>query len=234
MKKIIVARNLSNDDTQKFHLQLPRHCPCCHTAIVTRHLDSYFLKDQSTPYGCEDAGTLYSFYFCSGCEKCFLAEYRVFVQDSRYISDGDLCGLIPYGHETTSFSDKINKLSPNFVKIYNQSEQAESTGLLEICGMGYRKALEFLVKDYAISKYPDRQNEIESSMLGKCINSYIDNEKIKTLAKASAWIGNDETHYVQKHQNYNLQDLKRFVTTAIAYIEYELNYAEAVNFLDAH
>lgn len=200
MKKIIVARNLSNDDTQKFHLQLPRHCPCCHTAIVPRHLDSYFLKDQSMPYGCEDAGTLYSFYFCSGC----------------------------------SFSDKINKLSPNFVKIYNQSEQAESTGLLEICGMGYRKALEFLVKDYAISKYPDRQNEIESSMLGKCINSYIDNEKIKTLAKASAWIGNDETHYVQKHQNYNLQDLKRFVTTAIAYIEYELNYAEAVNFLDAH
>lgn len=68
-------------------------------------------------------------------------------------------------------------------------------------------------------------------MLGKCITDYIDNEKIKTLAKASAWLGNDETHYVRKHQNYNVQDLKRFIKATVAYIEYELSFTEAFDLL---
>lgn len=52
------------------------------------------------------------------------------------------------------FSQEIKDLSPNFVKIYHQAEQAENTGLSDICGLGYRKALEFLVKDYAIAFNP--------------------------------------------------------------------------------
>ena len=71
----------------------------------------------------------------------------------------------------------------------------------------------------------------ESSFLGNCISTYIDNEKIKTLATASTWLGNDETHYIRKNQNYNLQDLKRFIDTLVAFIEYELNYKEATDFL---
>ena len=92
--------------------------------------------------------------------------------------------------------------------------------------------MEFLVKDYAISSHPKCQEQIESSLLSKCITDYIDNEKIKTLAKASAWIGNDETHYVRKHQDYNVQDLKRFIKATVAYIESELSFAEAFDFLN--
>ena len=69
-------------------------------------------------------------------------------------------------------------------------------------------------------------------MLSKCITNYVDNEKIKTLAKASAWIGNDETHYVRKHQDYNVQDLKRFIKATVAYVEYELSFTEALDFLN--
>ena len=89
--------------------------------------------------------------------------------------------------------------------------------------------MEFLVKDYAISSHPELEEQIESSMLGKCITDYVDNEKIKTLARASAWLGNDETHYV--HQNYNVQDLKRFIKATVAYIEYELSFTEAFDLL---
>ena len=71
-----------------------------------------------------------------------------------------------------------------------------------------------------------------SSFLGNCINDFIDNEKIKTLAKASAWLGNDETHYTRKHQNYNVQDLKRFIKATVAYIECELSFTEAFDFLN--
>ena len=84
-----------------------------------------------------------------------------------------------------------------------------------------------------IIKLPDKCPccGIESASLSACISTYINNEKIKTLARASAWIGNDETHYVRKHQNYNVQDLKRFINTVVAFIEYEHNYTEALNLL---
>ena len=35
-----------------------------------------------------------------------------------------------------------------FLTIYNQSLSAEDNNLDQIAGIGYRKALEFLIKDY--------------------------------------------------------------------------------------
>ena len=65
------------------------------------------------------------------------------------------------------------------------------------------------------------------------INNYIKNPQIQTLAKASAWLGNDETHYIQKHENYNISDMKRFIFATIAYINFEFSYAEAASFLNS-
>lgn len=70
--------------------------------------------------------------------------------------------------------------------------------------------------------------------LNNCISTYIDNDKIKALAKASTWLGNDEAHYVQKNVNYTVQDLKRFIRTVVAYIEYELTYSEALELISDH
>ena len=153
--------------------------------------------------------------------------------DEYYSRDyGCIVSQYPASTSKTSFSKNVSLLSPKFVEVYHQAESAEASKLTELCGIGYRKALEFLVKDYAISSHPEHKEQIESSLLSKCITDYIDNEKIKTLAKASAWIGNDETHYVRKHQDYNVHDLKRFIKATVAYIEYELSFAEAFDFLN--
>ena len=85
---------------------------------------------------------------------------------------------------------------------------------------------------YAISIHPEHKSQIESSQLARCIADFIDNEKIKTLAKASAWLGNDETHYIRKHQNHNIQDLKRFIKATVAYIDSEFSFTEAFEFLN--
>lgn len=50
--------------------------------------------------------------------------------------------------EKRTFSNIISELSPNFCEIYNQAYIAEQTNLMQICGTGYRKSLEFLIKDY--------------------------------------------------------------------------------------
>ena len=55
--------------------------------------------------------------------------------------------------EKEPLSDIISELSPNFCEIYNQAYIAEQTNLMQICGTGYRKSLEFLIKDYLISTF---------------------------------------------------------------------------------
>lgn len=229
MKSKIYATNVdpfSPDSSYAIEAELPNKCPRCNTAFAS--------KPHATVFAASKSGmpTAYSIFFCPVCEQCFFVCYDVVGDYDEGI--GILTDLYPCPETKTEFSSAIKSVSPDFVKIYNQAEQAENQNLHDICGIGYRKALEFLIKDYAISIHPDKQSQIESSFLGNCISTYIENEKIKTLAKASAWIGNDETHYIRKHDNYNVQDLKRFISTIVAFIDYELNYAEALDLLSSH
>lgn len=227
VKTAIYAQDLNpygSNSSIKFSLDLPAKCPCCGTAYSrTPECANYFQDSFETI-------TAYTTYFCPTCSKCFFVVYSV--QENYPDPHCFAITQYPASSETTDFSKELATLSPKFVEIYHQSEKAENSGLTELCGIGYRKALEFLVKDYVISIHPDLKEQIESSMLSKCITNYVDNEKIKTLAKASAWIGNDETHYVRKHQDYNVQDLKRFIKATVAYVEYELSFTEALDFLN--
>ena len=125
-----------------------------------------------------------------------------------------------------SYSDAIKQLSPGFVETYTQAESAESQQLFQICGPGYRKALEILVKDYLCHIYPDDTEKIQSEPLGASINR-IESTRIKTLAQRSTWIGNDETHYVRKHEDLGLPEMKRFIKAMLTYIDSELAFEEA-------
>lgn len=228
MEKTIRSTNLNNlNATHDFELKIPSKCPCCNTALSPTFLDSFYISNSSSDYG-----SLFTFYFCPSCENCFMAHYHVTIMGYGYRSTGALLSLSPCSEDKTSFSDKINSLSPNFVEIYHQSEKAENMGLTEICGLGYRKALEFLVKDYAITFNPGDSDTIKRKLLSPCINDHIDNKRIKSLATASAWIGNDETHYIRKHEDYNLGHLKAFISAIVSYIDSELSYLEAESLLN--
>ena len=54
-----------------------------------------------------------------------------------------------------NFSEIIVKVSSDFVNIYNQAYCAEQLSLDQVCGVGYRKALEFLIRDYLIAREED-------------------------------------------------------------------------------
>ena len=86
------------------------------------------------------------------------------------------------------FDERIINLSPQFDKIYNQALAAESSMLDEIAGLGYRKALEFLIKDFAIHEHPNEKESIKVKPLAQCIKSYIANESITTLADMKNFI----------------------------------------------
>lgn len=137
-----------------------------------------------------------------------------------------LISATPMTHSPVRFSDDINDLSPGFVETYTQASAAEAEQLLQICGPGYRKSLEFLVKDYLCHKFPEDAEKIRSELLSQSINR-INDHRMKVLAERSTWIGNDETHYVKKREELGLDDMKRFIKAMLSYIESELAFEEA-------
>ena len=205
----------------------PDYCPKCHAPFVHN-----FSKAIAT-----DKKKVEIFLHCNHCSSSFIATFEGYINNTtrEYSNDPyffayNLETCEPIYPENKLFSEKIANLSPMFQTIYNQANTAESYSLNEIAGMGYRKALEFLVKDFCIHLNPDKKAEIENILLGKCISTYISDEKIKNLATASTWIGNDETHYVRKHIDKDIQDMKKFIHALLYFIEYQLTVEEATTF----
>jgi len=135
----------------------------------------------------------------------------------------------PCEKQKVVFNDSVTKLSPSFTEIYNEAYTAEQYSLSQICGAGYRRALEFLIKDYLIDLSPDNEESIKAKFLGNCIEDDIANQNIKDVAKRATWLGNDESHYIKKWDQKDLTDLKRLIKLVVDWIEMEKLTIEAIN-----
>ncbi len=212
----------------KFHPA--SECPVCRRGISPIILSAYY-ANRSNRFHMNH--TLAVLFFCTLCDTAFLCEYKGQVYD---LEDGhgntfvanEMRYVTPISPLQNQFSDAIQTLSADFIEIYYQSQKAESEGLSQICGMGYRKALEFLVKDYLCHKFSKEADKIVSESLGSSIKR-IEDERIRTLASRSAWIGNDETHYMRKHENLGIVELKMFISSMVCYIDAELSFEQAYN-----
>jgi hypothetical protein len=92
-------------------------------------------------------------------------------------------------------------------------------GLSEITGMGFGKALEFLVKDFAVSQQPEKTEEIKQSFLGSCLKEYVDDPRVAQVAEKATWLRNDETHYVRKWADKDIHDLKTLLSLTVRAVE---------------
>ena len=183
--------------------QYPIECPFCHTNIVP----NYLYLDKSNLFACCPSNT---------CNRHFVIVQNI---DGRFVNI--LPNSIPSSKE---FSEIITSISPQFSEIYNQAYHAEQTNLDQICGVGYRKALEFLIKDYLISKEEDETKieNIKKKFLNNCIQENVQNENIKNVAKRAVWLGNDETHYIRKWNDKDVTHLKQLIDLTIRWIESEV------------
>lgn len=196
-------------------------CPNCGRGIEPILKDSSFYKDGSNHI-------LFLTLFCNSCKYAWVDSYN-------YLNDyGNIYprNLHHYKEQPSEFPKEISNLSPQGVKTYTQSLQAEADGYDTLVGIGLRKSLEFIIKDFLIQKFPEKADEIKKKMLGPVIIEYIDDQILQKLAQATSWIGNDETHYVRRHTDKDLQDLKKFLNATIRYIEYQLTILDAQNLVD--
>ena len=136
-------------------MDYPIECPECHSRTTPNYHSNGFSKDEKK---------LYAFLSCPNpnCDKFYVAQYEGSNNTFFYKN------LVLGKPKSEIFSFEIEQLSPLFIKIYNEAFTAEQLQLLEISGVGYRKALEFLIKDYLIKSIPEKSEIIKSMFLGKC------------------------------------------------------------------
>jgi hypothetical protein len=155
------------------------------------------------------------------CQELFIGTYTNNGRVGSGRREYELRTVAPFAHEPVAFPETVSGLSPTFVEIYNQAMAAESRSLDQLVGIGLRKALEFLIKDYAVKEFPTKKDEILGTMLGPCITNFISDSNIKECAKRAAWLGNDETHYVRKWEAKDVNDLKLLVKLTVNWIDNE-------------
>jgi len=199
-------------------------CPSCKHAIKPLLLSSISFKDETGLF------FFSCLYLCKACYNSFICQYKL---DSKagtkptFSTIATLDFIAPIRCNTEKFDTFISDSFPNFVSIYNQALAAESYSLSEISGIGFRKALEFLIKDFLILKNPDKKESIEKTVLGNCINNFVDNPQLKIAASRAVWLGNDQTHYIQKFTDNDVNDLKRLIRLTVHWISMILETEEA-------
>ena len=199
--------------SKKIHLSdYPTECPECHSTTTPIYKGHHICT--------KDNEILFTFLICPNptCETGYSAQYKT----SNWHDNPTIYNfeeLIKGQPKIVILSEVVSELSNNFQKIYDQSFHAEQIGLDEIAGVGYRKSLEFLIKDYIIYKNPKISEEVKSTYLGKCIDKWVDDPRIKKTAKRAAWLGNDETHYVKKWETKEIKDLKILIQLTVNWVE---------------
>ena len=211
------------DYSSEAEVNLPNKCPHCG---VTMNPNVIFASsnDESN----DSKKVIGVFLQCSDSD-C----YNYFSERYFYGSQSDFkFQLIPNTYRPpikVELPENIEKVSSSFVEIYSQATKAETEGLDQIAGVGYRKSLEFLIKDHVIRNQPEKEDSVKNKMLGPVISEYLsDFPKLQTLAKAATWIGNDETHYVRRHNDKDIRDMKQFIKSASQFIaaDYDADLAD--------
>lgn len=231
MKKwyTVINKNSFEDDeyihTSNVYVEEVGECPCCHFATSPTFINGFMFEsedDQIPP-------TLFLILYCTKCHNIYIAKYI-----SNTYNDEDLGLIFVFPQQTACkiYSDNIIKLSPEFVSIYNQALEAEANiNTQGLAGLGYRKSLEFLIKDYLIKLKHKDKNSIQKMELGNCINLL--DKDLQDIAKASVWLGNDEVHYFRKNKNYDVKNLKDFIDCLVTDIEREYIRIKAHKFVNS-
>ena len=198
---------------------LPEQCPYCGHKIhaMERHGEIVTYGDEFQE---PSMAYLWAVFQCpvDDCQRLFLATY----EDRGGGNDPWLFGrTIPTSCIKREFDDHIRAVSQKFCAIWQQASEAEQAGLTEICGPGYRKALEFLIKDYLSFRNPDDAEKYQRTALRNCIEHHVSDPNVKTCATRAAILGNDETHYLRDWTDKDVGDLQALIELTLYWISAE-------------
>lgn len=196
----------------------PNDCPVCHTKVNPHRVG--WIELRGSPSQLEVV-------FNCNSEKCnsfFITYYKKDFSHKWVENTSE-----PNRYNEIEFDQEIKDTSQKFIDIYNQAMRAKSLGLNEIAGIGLRKSLEFLVKDYTIQFLKEDEETIKKMQLGNVIDKKIDDIDVKEMAKRATWIGNDETHYNRTWEDKDIEDLIILIDICVSSM---YKHIKAQNYLD--
>ncbi|TSD56383.1 DUF4145 domain-containing protein [Variovorax sp. KBS0712] len=220
-------------DTKPFHFldvggqrvtrsKEPSICPHCRRLVQAQEVTWQPVSSDWKVSGLE------SIYVCPNpdCGHFFLATFDLKEKSVQVLGslsvrkdDFELRSTTPVMIERKEFPPSVVKLSPLFAETYAQAEAAEAYGLTQICGLGYRKAVEYLIKDHCIDQHPVDTDKIKAMPLGACIKEFVTDPNVKISAQRAVWLGNDEAHYLRKWADKDIGDLKILIMLTSNWID---------------
>lgn len=229
MIKRIVVNFPDSQTTKPFEFNLSDICPHCKNAIspiaIYARASARRIKGTANNVGI--------FLQCPNpsCNQFFVNWFSIQINQIDDISQAQQLQYVYKPILKNDLPKEVNDKFPEFESIYSQAIQAESYGLDQIAGVGYRKALEFLVKQYSIYKNPADDEAIKKEFLGNTIKNRLSEfPKIQKLSQAATWIGNDETHFVRKHEDKDITSMKMFIKSTATFISADLDADDAIEF----
>lgn len=212
LKKIVLnaQQNLLNQPLWKTaNFSPPNPCPFCNVInspdVHSGVYDLYPYDDDNDI----EYKNAYIFFTCSNCHESFMGIYTLSTPEINY--QNPIFSLTKVFPNQLHFKEvpEITAFSPSFVRIYSETLYAEQEGLAELTGMGFRKALEFLVRDYLVSLEPKTEESIRKLTFSDCIKKL--DVDLQEIAEGANWLSNDFVHYTKKHDEFNIEDLKEFI-----------------------
>jgi len=185
----------------------PDDCPLCHYHSQFETVKADFTNDNK------------------GVEVVFRCGYRncrsFFVGYYGLPQKAEILRVKPMKPTVSRLPEAVSTISPTFVAVFVEAEEAAQLGLTQVAGPGYRKAFEFLIKDYAKKLAPEKAAEIERKFSGAVVSEFIADARIQAVAKRCLWLGNDETHYLRKWTGHDVGDLVTLIKLTANWIEIE-------------
>jgi hypothetical protein len=198
--------------SHKISINFPNMCSICHhDSFKPEFLFGTFVRGDSSGYFLECV------FQCtnSNCNSLLIGYYkRVHIRVPF-----ELIKVSPTQTQTKekNFSPEINEVSKRFVTLYNQLFIAEQKDIEFILGIGYRKALEFLIKDFLIFIDPNAREKVENASLRYCIKK-IDNKSISGISDKVTWLGNEADQYTRQWDGKDVNELKKMIDVTSTYI----------------
>ena len=192
--------------------RVPDTCPICHTSVSPKIFFGTMQRNNHL-------------LILFQCPKAECKEFFIGTYDHKPNSPFQYRRSAPKTPQKAVIPESIQKISPTFVEVYNQALASEAFELSQLTGIGLRKALEFLIKDFAITRIDKdvdeekKGREIRVMFLGACINEYIDDPRLKATAHRASWLGNDETHYTRRWEDKDIEDLKVLIRLTMNWVE---------------
>ena len=153
-------------------IEFPKTCPICNLLMTVN--SNGVTSHPST-------GELQAAFLCTNadCRSYFIGYYRGTGNEGIF----ELRRLEPPNLTQPTFPEFVKEISPQFIEIYRQAHEARERGLDHVAGPGYRKAFEFLIKDYAKSIDISKSDEIDQAFAGDVVNKFISDVRVQAVAK---------------------------------------------------